>query len=116
MVKFSELDMKDKLYVEGKYVDAVMTKKEILEDLDYIKEQTKGIYTTYEYSASIDAKWVIESAIEDESGNMYEDWETQALKMIDKKDIEDVQKVLDRILKRTNRISYSPSDKVEIDL
>lgn len=116
MVKLSELGMDDKLLIEGKYGDSIMSKSEVLEDLGYIKEQGKKIYTTYEYKANINAKWVLHGAIEDEYQNMYEDWDDQAIRAIGKEDVEQFQQILDRILDRTNRISYGISDMVEIDM
>lgn len=116
MVKLSELNMEDMLYIEGEYGDSIMTKTEVLDELDYIKQEGKKIYTTHEYEAKVNAKYVIDWAIEDEYQNMHEDWDLEAMREVTEEDIEDIQKVFDRILDRTNRVSYYADKEVEIDL
>lgn len=114
--KLSELDMQTVLWVEDKYGETILTKEELLEELDIIRQEGKKVYTTFEYEANINAQYVIEDAIEQEYQNMYEDWDLETMGDVTNEDIEDMQKIFDRILNRGNRKSYSTSDLVEIDM
>ena len=116
MKKLSELDMQTVLWVEDSSYVLIITKAEVLEDLDNIKQEGKKVYTTFEYEANINAQYVIEGAIEQEGQYMYEDWDLETMGDVTNEDIEDMQKIFDRILNRGNRKSYSTSDIVEIDM
>lgn len=113
MVKLSELKNEDILLVGE---DCVMTKE------DYIREtQIQGpiyreVYTTKEYKANIDARNMLNNAIEYESDNMYEDWDYCVKEDVTEADIAELQSILDRILSRRKNTSYLPDEEVEIDI
>ena len=90
----------------------------VIEKEDFVKEienhRGKEVYATKEYRASINAKSMLEDAIEREADNMYEDWEEDIWNDIDEEDIEELQNVVDKILK--GHISYIPDKRVEIDI
>ena len=50
------------------------------------------------------------------SQNMYEDWDIEIKQDITKEDIKDIQVVLDRILSRSDNISYIEKEQVKIDM
>lgn len=114
MVKLSELKDYEMLIVDiGSYYN-VISKEDYLNEI----EEYRGckVYTSNKYKASIDALDMIESAIECEHQNMYEDWDIEIKQDISKEDIEDMQKILDRILSRSDNISYTEKEQVKIDM
>lgn len=108
-VKLSELK-NDEMLLVGENL--------VIEKEDFIKEienhRGKEVYTTTEYRASINAKSMLEDAIEREADNMYEDWEEDIWNDINEEDIEELQNVVDKILK--GHVSYIPDKRVEIDI
>lgn len=114
MVKLSELKDHEMLIVDMGSCGNVMSKEDYLNEI----EEYRGckVYTSNKYKASIDALDMIESAIEREYQNMYEDWDIEIRQDTTKEDIEDIQIVLDRILSRSDNISYTEKEQVEIDM
>lgn len=112
-IKLSELKNNEILLIEDDY-NSIMSKEDYLEDLENYKEYE--VYTTTEYKASIDAKDMLESAIECEAFNMYEDWEYDVWDDITEEDINELQNVIDRILGESRNIAYIADNKVEIDI
>lgn len=110
-VKLSELK-DDEMLLVGE--NLVISKE------DFVKETKehidKEVYTTKEYRASINAKYMLESAIECEADNMYEDWETDIWDDITEEDINELQRIVDRILSGSRNISYIADKRVEIDI
>lgn len=108
-VKLSELN-DDEMLLVGENL--------VIEKEDFIKEikehRGKEVYTTTEYRPSINAKRMLEDAIEREADNMYEDWEDNIWNDIDKEHIKEIQNVVDKILK--GYISYLADKRVEIDI
>ena len=93
------------------------TVEDILADIDSYRNEE--IYTTTEHHASFDAESIIDSAIENEYENgMYEDWDDSIKADITKADIEDLQKIFDRILARnpSSNIAYEADKLIEIDI
>jgi len=116
-MKLSELKYDEVLLVNEK----VMSKLDLLNELAENKScgiKNPKVYTTRQYQANLDAKDIMESAIEHEYQNMYEDWYDRILNDITEEDIKDMQIVLDRILERNkeNNISYEGIELVEIDI
>lgn len=114
MVKLSELKDDEMLIVDMGSYGQVISKEDYLNEI----EEHRGykVYTSNKYKASIDALDMIESAIEREYQNMYEDWDIEIRQDTTKEDIEDIQIVLDRILSRSDNISYTEKEQVEIDM
>jgi hypothetical protein len=101
--------------------ETVITKADILEDLDFIKNHSKNkdsLYTTTTYYAELDAKDVLDTALENEYQNMYEDWYEAIWNDVTEEDIKDIQVILDRILARNKERNtcYLSEEKVEFDL
>ena len=114
-VKLSTLPKETIVSIEG--VFHVQTVEDILADIDSYRNEE--IYTTIEHHASFDAESIIDSAIEDEYNNgMYEDWYDSISSDITKEDIEDLQKIFDRILARnpSSNIAYEADKLIEIDI
>lgn len=114
-VKLSALKKETIVLVDDEY--HINTVSEILEDLE--EYRYKDIYTTTEHHASFDAKCIMDLAIEDEYNNgMYEDWDNSISSDVTKEDIEDLQKIFDRILARNPslNIAYEPDKLIEIDI
>ncbi|MGL4452052.1 MAG: GTP-binding protein [Sarcina sp.] len=110
MKKLSEIKEDAVLIVE----ETVLTKEDILNDLNYYKN--KDIYTTTEYKARIDAMDMLERAIESEYQDMYDDWDEEVLKDVTSEDIKELQVILDRILNRSKNIAYLEDEKIEVDI
>ena len=109
-IKLSELKNDDMLLVGENFV---ISKEDFVKE---IHEYTgKEVYTTTEYRASIDAKDMLESAIDCEASNMYEDWEYDIWGDISEEDIDELQNILDRIFSSGRNISYIANKRVEID-
>ena len=117
MIKLSELK-DDEILLVG---ETVMTKEDLLNELADNKScgiKNPEVFITRQYQANLDAKNVLEDAMEYEYQNMYEDWYDRILNDITEEDIKDMQIVLDRILERNkeNNISYEGIELVEIDI
>ena len=112
-VKLSELKDNEMLLIDDDY-NSIMSKEDYLGDLESYKGYE--VYTTTEYRASIDAKYMLESEIECEASNMYEDWEYDVWDDITEEDINELQRIVDRILSGSRNISYIADKRVEIDI
>ena len=114
MVKLSELKDDEMLIVDMGSYGQVISKEDYLNEI----EEHRGckVYTSNKYKASIDAYDMLESAIECEYQNMYEDWDIEIKQDITKEDIKDIQVVLDRVLSRSDNISYTEKEQVKIDM
>lgn len=110
-LKLSELKKDDMLLV-GEC--DVLSKEDFLKEIQ--EHEGKEIYTTTEYKANIDARSMLDSAIECEADNMYEEWDCDILNDITETDISELQKILDKILSRSNNTTYMADKKVEIDI
>ena len=111
-VKLSTLS-KDTIVLVNGY-ENTNTVEDILEDLEYYR--AKQIYTTTEYHANLNAKNILDDAIDYEcENNMYEDWDEYIRSYIKEEDIADLQKVFDRILARGSNIAYNSDKLIEID-
>ena len=113
MVKLSEL--KDDMKVINENL-SIYTVKDVKNDLLYFEGNI--IYTAKEYQASIDARSMLESAIESEYDNMYEDWNEHILDDVIEDDIVELQTILDAILSRSKdqNIAYYQDEEIEIDI
>jgi D-hexose-6-phosphate mutarotase len=126
MKKLSKLDDKDLLFVctSNNYDGDLITKEDILNDLDYYKNKAKTdekfeIYTTKAIHAYLNAEDILNDAIENEEcDRMYEDWGERIWEDIEKKDIDELQAIYDRILARhpAQNISYHHVALVEFDI
>lgn len=117
MVKLSELEDDAKIIDENGTIYDVADIKWDLKHFENVFEEK--IYTTTEYQASIDARDMLESAIESEYENsMYEDWNEHILSDITDEDIEKIQAVLDDILSRARgqNTSYFQGEEIEVDI
>ncbi|WP_195264516.1 GTP-binding protein [Clostridium sp. 1001275B_160808_H3] len=112
-IKLSELKDNEILLIEDDY-NSIMSKEDYLEDLEDYKEYE--VYTTTEYKANIDAKDMLDSALECEADNMYEDWYQDIWDDVTEEDIKELQIILDKILSRSKNIAYTAREKVEIDI
>lgn len=114
MIKLSELQNDVKVMDENSNVHDV---KDVKNDLKHWKDKCRKLYTTTQYQANINAKDMLESAIEDEYQNMYEDWDDKILNDISDEDIEKIQAVLDDILNRNKEqnIAYYLEKEIEVD-
>lgn len=110
MKKLSEIKDDENLIVG----DEVLTKEDLLNDIEYYRD--KEVYTVTEYKANLDASDMLDYAIECESNNMYDGWCEKIYNDIVEEDIRDLQAILDRILNRSENISYEEDEKVEIDI
>ena len=115
MVKLSELQDDVKVIDENLSIYDV---EEVKNDLQYFKDKNTKLYTTNEYHASIDARDMLESAIESEYDNMYEDWYEIILQDITDEDIGRLQSVIATILRRggDQNIAYYEGKEIEIDI
>ena len=109
VIKLSELKNNEMLLVGE---NLVIDKEDFVKEIE--NHRGKEVYTTTEYRPSINAKEMLEDAIECEADNMYEDWEEDIWNDIDEEDIKELQNVVDKILK--GHISYIPDKRVEIDI
>lgn len=112
-IKLSELKNNEILLIEDDY-NSIMSKEDYLEDLENYKEYE--VYTTTEYKANIDAKDMLDSALECEFQKMYEDWYQDIWDDVTEEDIKELQIILDKILSRSKNIVYMAREKVEIDI
>lgn len=114
-VKLSKLNSGAKVIVGNQ--GTVIEVSDLLKELDYYRN--KKIQTTQSYHASLNAKDILAHAIEDEYCNfMYEDWDERIGQDITEQDIEDLQKIFDRILARSpeQNISYLEDKLIEFDI
>lgn len=110
-IKLSEVKNDAMLLVGG---NLVISKEDYLQEIK--EHEGQEVYTTIEYTANIDARSMLDSAIECEADNMYEDWDYDVMRDITDKDILELQNVIDRILSRSKNVSYREDKKVEIDM
>lgn len=110
-VKLSELN-NDEMLLVGE--NLVIEKEDFVKEIEEHKE--KEVYTTKEYRASINAKSMLEDAIEREADNMYEGWEEDIWNDISVIEIDDLQNVINRILSGCGNVSYIADKRVEIDI
>lgn len=110
-VKLSELNNDDMLLVGEDYV---ISKEDFIKEIR--EHEGKEIYTTTVYKANINARSMLDSAIECEANNMYEDWDWDIWNDITETDIAELQNILDRILSGDRNISYMADKRVEIDI
>lgn len=110
-VKLSELKDDDMLLVGE---DFVISKEDFVKEIEEYEDEE--VYTTKEYRAIIDAKDMLESEIDCEANNMYEDWPYNIWDNISEDDIKELQNILDRILSGSESISYIADKRVEIDI
>lgn len=115
MIKLSELDKDTKIM----YGESIYTVEEVSNDLQYFTDdEDKKLYTTTKYHANIDARDMLETAIENEyCDNMYEDWDECILADITEGDIEKLQTILDDIFSRNKEqnTAYFEDEEIEID-
>ena len=98
-MKLSEIKDDEMLLVN----ERVMSKEDLLNELADNKScgiKNPEVYTTRQYQAKLDVKDIMESAIENEYQNMFEDWDQDIWNDITEDDIKNIQIVLDRILER----------------
>lgn len=117
MIKLSELKDDEILLVNN---ELVLTKKEFLEDFT-TQDDREGceVYTTVKYNAYLNARDILNKAIEDEAcDKMYDEWMDKIHNDITEYDVKDFQDILDRILLRNvkQNISYQADKEVEINL
>ena len=74
------------------------------------------LYTTREYEAHIDARSMLESALESEWGNMYEDWYERVLDDITSDDVDKIQEIIDNMLSRNEEQNTSYWQMYKIDV
>ncbi|MDC4245662.1 GTP-binding protein [Clostridium perfringens] len=113
--KLSELKDDDMLLVDG----CVVPKEDLVRDFKYYKSRIDRVYTTTQYKAHIDARDMLEDALEKEyENNMYEDWFDNILSDVTEDDIRELQKIIDRILTRnkSTNICYIEDEKVIVDI
>ena len=126
MKKLSELKDTDKVIVNNKII---MTKSELIDEITLGMlgglsmfnriDSIKTIYSAKEsYRARLDARDMLEQAIENEADNMYEDWEDYIWADIERGDIKDIQLILDDIMSRDpqGNIAYEADEELELDL
>lgn len=125
MIKLSELKDEDMISVcsSNNYNGDLISKADLLDDLEYYINKSNEddkfeIYSTTKYYANINAKDMLESAIENEYQSMYEDWDESISNDVEEQDIKDIQIVLDRILARnlSSNISYENDQLIEFDI
>ncbi|GAA0123015.1 MAG: GTP-binding protein [Clostridium argentinense] len=115
MIKLSELDNSEILVVGNDY--QLMTKEELIKNIDKFNETP--VYTLGIYHAILNARDILNSAIKnEESRNMYEDWSNLIWNDITDEDIEQIQSILNRILKKNPKqnIACYQDKQVEIDI
>jgi hypothetical protein len=100
----------------------VVTKSDFINDLEYYENKSKTdskfeVYTTKKYHAQLDAKYILDNALENESQDMYEDWYEAIWNDVEEQDVKDIQDILDRILARNSdsNISYTSDEQVDIN-
>lgn len=115
MVKLSTLKENEILVVGDQY--QLMTKEELITNIDEFKEM--NVYTLGIHYATLNAKDMLKNVIKNEEcDNMYEEWGNLIWKDITDRDINQIQKILDRILKKSPKqnIACYQDKQVEIDI
>ena len=115
MIKLSELE--NDVIVIGDDLDSVYTIKDIKDDLQDWQDEGIKFYIAKEYHANIDARSMLESAIDSEyEHEMYEDWDEKIWEDITEEDIEKIQVILDDIFSRgkDKNISYREGEEIDI--
>lgn len=114
MIKLSELKNDAKIIDEN---NCIYTVEDVKNDLLYFKDKEKKLYTTIEYQAGIDARVMLEDALEYEDDNMYEDWYERVKEDITNEDIQKIQAVFDEILNRNKEqnIAYYQDEEIEVE-
>lgn len=120
-IKLSEMNPSDNISVshEENYDGTIMTVDDFILDYEYYKTKNKlEVYTVKPYKAIFDADYIIENAIENESQDMYEDWDGNIRRDITKEDIAEIQAIFNRILARhpEQNIAYFQDELIEIDI
>ncbi|WP_294186377.1 GTP-binding protein [uncultured Clostridium sp.] len=110
-IKLSELKNDDMLLVGE---NLIISKEDYVNEIQ--EHRGEEVYTTTKYIVGIDARRMLEDAIECEADMMYEDWEDDVWHDIAEEDIEEIQNILDKILSRSRNISYIIDKKVEVDI
>lgn len=125
MKKLSELKDTDKVIVNN---EIIMTKSELIDEIvlgmlselsSFGVDNIETVYSAKEsYRARLDARDMLEQAIENEADNMYEDWEDYIWADIEIGDIKDIQLILDDIMSRDTQcnITYEADEELELDL
>ena len=125
MKKLSELKDTDKVIVNN---EIIMTKSELIDEIVlgmsgglsmFGVDNIETVYSAKEsYRARLDARDMLEQAIENEADNMYEDWEDYIWADIELGDIKDMQLILDDIMSRNAQcnIAYEADEELELDL
>lgn len=111
IIKLSDLKNDEMLLVGENYV---ISKEDFVKEIEEYRD--KEVYTTTEYRAGIDAKYMLENAIDCEADNMYEDWETDIWDDITQEDIDELQRIVNRILSGSRNVCYVAYKRVEIDI
>ena len=115
MIKLSELKDKDYVIVNG---DNMITKEDILENVEYYKD--KEMYTAKKEYIGVDVSNMLECEFEhiESSRESYEGWYDDICEEITDQDIEDIEKVIRRILNRDPKKSYcfKEDEKIEFDI
>ncbi len=115
MIKLSTLKDNEILVVGDEY--KLMTKEELITNIDEFKEM--NVYTLGIHYATLNAKDMLKSAIKnEEDDNMYEEWGNLIWGDVTDNDINQIQSILDRILKKSPKqnIACYQDKSVEIDI
>ncbi|HHX62334.1 MAG TPA: hypothetical protein GX707_16725 [Epulopiscium sp.] len=115
MIKLSELKDDAKVVDERGNVEDVIDVKYDVKHGSFNNVKPK-FYTTMAYRACIDARNMLESAIESEDDNMYEDWYERILNDVTDEDVEKIQIILDGILSRNPESNTAYYQGKEIDI
>lgn len=115
MIKLSELKDDEKIIDERGNVEDVIDVKYDVKHGSFKDIKTK-FYTATKYQAGIDARRMLEDAIESEYDNMYEDWEERILDDVTDEDIAKLQAILDDILSRNQELNIAYFQDKEIDI
>lgn len=117
-LKLSELpDDVEVSSIESSTVYTVAEVKQEIIDLGEPHHESPNWYTVKRKRWSADAKWMIESYIDSEYDNMYEDWDERAKDCITDDVINQIQAILDEAFKGDSVAVYWDYDNfVEIDV
>lgn len=115
MIKLSSLS-DDSMLAIGDDDIIVISKSDYLLDRTYYKG---NVYLAESRKASLNAKSMLEDAIENEEcNNMYDGWESSIWEDIKEQDIKDIQAILDRIINNNSsaNVAWHSGEMVEIDI
>lgn len=115
MKKLSELSNETLLLVG----EELTTKENILNDLDYYRKNfSDDLYLAKVYHAHLEAQDALDTLLEYEYQDMYEDWYEGIWDYVEDKDLKDLQTIFDRIFARNKEYntSYSSDEKIKFDL